>query len=705
MNIRRRVNERDVRAAVQEFLSRHKRAATARQSGNLDFSSSFPDAGEGSANDAIRALLDEGRRAMDDRRHTELEECLCSIQHLVEYAMDEIERRGLMWGPPGSQPQWPPLRELGGNLYSFREDVIRRRDRDLLFALLKFDYWIVSEGIRRDCGDMFTEGLVGYRWNYRIATSLGDTEFQEICRDRLLGNAFGIMAGKNPREAFPYIRQMIKHQEQMMSDALNGDQVADFRQLHNRFKNFFRRVARNWRCDNLIEQEMLKMVERLEQDYRVALMGLGDRAVLLANGGTITEIKEYLEVVRTSHGRPEQLAYDMTGAFARPDEAGFGLWEEWEMEGAREDEVRRVLSERFPLIFFGLRLMELATKPIQNLDLHGNAQRVLSWFKENTRQFESHLQSSLNLTVEDRRKFAIDALKAAVRKDDVEEDYRLIRRDLSVDRLSAFVADVYATAFATNVIERVFEEKGVYMYLPPHAREGPSPRYIRELEPKGFLADALEDAPIYYLPLEGHQYGQRHSDDIVQLLCEAMAEAPKLTGRLNTTSDFLRAIDSAADELRPTDQLVVVLVGDWAKILIELATEQPDGYEPGWKAHGLDPLGEVDRYHGHPIVTLFNKESRRIYIVDPPSWGCFVRAQMEGAQDLLVEVSPVSSSRARELLDGNPRHFSGEPDEVSKLRKLQTCVEIVVGSRVSFRVTDPTRARRFVECLTDNTQL
>ena len=39
---------------------------------------------------------------------------------------------------------------------------------------------------------------------------------------------------------------------------------------------------------------------------------------------------------------------------------------------------------------------------------------------------------------------------------------------------------------------------------------------------------------------------------------------------------------------------------------------------------------------------------------------------------------------------------TGQLDEESKLRKLQTYVEIVVGARTGFRVADTSRARRVV---------
>ena len=158
-NLRQDVNKRDVRQAVQAFIGRYERARTAHATGEADLSIMFPDHGEGSADQAIRGLLDDARRAMAERRQAEFESALNSIKELVTYAMDEMEKAGMQWGDPGSQSEWPPLRELGRNLYPFREEIIREGSREYVFELLRMDYWLVSNGVRRYCGELFSTGL------------------------------------------------------------------------------------------------------------------------------------------------------------------------------------------------------------------------------------------------------------------------------------------------------------------------------------------------------------------------------------------------------------------------------------------------------------------------------------------------------------------------------------------------------------------
>ena len=138
----------------------------------------------------------------------------------------------------------------------------------------------------------------------------------------------------------------------------------------------------------------------------------------------------------------------------------------------------------------------------------------------------------------------------------------------------------------------------------------------------------------------------------------------------------------------------LVLAGDWSDIQVGLSIENPEGYEASWRLPEGGRVGEIGRYRGYPILSPRGLKDRCVYVADLASWGDFVRAQTDGNHDLRVEIKPITIDRARELLAANPEHFPSEPDEESKLRKLQTRVEIVIGARTGFRVADPARARR-----------
>ena len=130
---------------------------------------------------------------------------LTEIKDIIEYAMGQLVDRRYIWGLPGSQPVWPPLRELGRNLYSFKEEIIRQGGRQYLFDLLDLDRWLTSTGLEQKCGELFTIGLNSYRQNYNISNLVGVAEFQEIIRERIWSIPTGLTSSTGPEEQFPFL--------------------------------------------------------------------------------------------------------------------------------------------------------------------------------------------------------------------------------------------------------------------------------------------------------------------------------------------------------------------------------------------------------------------------------------------------------------------------------------------------------------------
>ena len=420
--LRRDINKTDVREAIQAFLRRARRAHDASEANELDSTVWLPDRAEGSANEAVRALLDDARRAMSERRHEELRRSLDSVRELVKYAMDEIKTTDIQWSAPGSQPKWPPLWELSRNLYSFREDMIREGNREYIFELLNFDYLLTAEGIRERCGELFTVGLNGYRWNYQIATRIGSGEFREILRDRFSQNADSLIIGAEPVEILPYAREMVRHQERLLSDAMSSDQPSDYDQLHGGFQTWLETLQLHWETYNCPPSEASEVYQQLEQEYRIALMGLGGRALFLAQSNRIVDVNPYLDVGRRAYAHLGQMADDLASALVRYNYSPFSMWREWETEGAEQYQAIRILPERYPLMFYTLRLMELSSETMPTFDLHGRAQRALDWFVNNAESVGAYVRAELDLTLEQRSEFVTEALRSAVRRDEVAED-------------------------------------------------------------------------------------------------------------------------------------------------------------------------------------------------------------------------------------------------------------------------------------------
>ena len=688
--IRQSVNMRDVRDAVLVFLGRYNRAMAAMDTGELDASVAFPAPGEGSANEAIRALLDDGRRGMAERRLEVAKRALISIRELIEYALNELSRAGVKWSAPGSQPQWPPLRELGSNLYSFREEVIGQGNTDLVDELSVLDYWCMSEGMRRSCGELFTFGLSGSQHNYEIANRLGNEQLRKRFGDQFWEHNHQLVSDAVAQDSPLYIRQVVAHFEQLLNDAMQSGSPGDYQDLHESFKRCIR-TTRRFMSLSRKYQASVEQVGQLEQDYRIALMGLGGRAALLASSGAIVDPNPYLDVAREKYDRAEILAEDVSQALRHDSMNDHALWRYWETEHTESFQTISLRPEKYPLTWFTIRLMELSTETPQHLNLRGQAQRNLNWFETNSEGLTSYIHRTPDITIEAMRQNAIDALHDAVSTDEMFEDLAIIGSDLSPARVSAFESEAQAAASTTNSIKRIFERAQAVLRLRSDADQIPDEQFRRYWPPKAFLADLPEDNLTYYSPLEGGQFGRALSGDVARLFCEALADAPQMTATLGTPEDLFQAIDDAVANLNRSDGLVVVLVGDWAEVGFGLDGKQLDGYEPMWQIPEKDRVGEIGRYRGIPIIRLLDGNDPHLYVVEVDMWGWFIDATLDPDNDFIIEVNPVSAQRAQEFLADDPQLFSDQPDP---LRKLQTVAEIAASYRTEFLVIDSERARR-----------
>ena len=694
--MRRAVNERDVREAVQAFVLRARRAAAAAKRGQPDVTVLFPSAGEGSADQAILALLDEGRRALSERRLGEFKQAFDSVKELISYAMDEMQANSVTWGRPGSQAEWPPLRELTRHLYSLREEVIGRGDREYILELLTFDYWLIHTGLRRGCGEIFTVGVNGYLWNYQIVSQLNDTQFRDMLRDRFSDDALAVLFGLLPQEVGPYLRQMVTVQEGLLSDAMHGNRPLDFERLHKSFENVLRVYRSRWNSDPGERLDAFAICNQLEQAYRLVLMGLAGRAIELAESGRMGEPWPFLDLVRGVNVLPEQLADDIAQAYTGRGWEEYPLWDLWEREEVQSFQVYSANPQKYPLVWFSIRFMETSSEYRETPSFRGYARQVQQSFKDNVELLEKYVRDLPELGLEKRRELSSNALLAAIRRDDVEEDFEIIQRELSERKVSTFASGVNEAAMPRNTIERAFEVAKAFKHLPSDAEDLPDERGYRMLVPKGPFAEEPSNARIAYGSWEGRDYGRGLANDVFEQFVAALEVSPQDTDSLATAKDLLAKLDELIQDLQPSGSLVIVLAGNWNDVEVELAVNEPAGFELQWRVPEDELTGDIGRYQGFPVFLRRSFAPRELYVVDLEAWGQMVRGEYEDGRDIFVRVSPISAERAQELLEGNPNHFPDEPDEASRLRKMQTNVELAVYARFEFKVLDALRARRVV---------
>lgn len=614
--------------------------------------------------------------------------------------MDEIRLAGIGSRATWSLPNWPLLGELGNTLYSVREVVIREEAREYLQELSGFDYRLIRTAVTRRCGELFTVGLDGYRKSYQISSSNSRGKLRETIRDRIWTVADAVFVDQNPLEVFPFVNEVVRHQARLLSDAMSAGNADDYQQLHESCIGWLRLRRFYWDTDILTAPEVAQLCDRLEQDYRIVLMSLAGRAMVLADAGRIEDASPYMAIGRGLHDHPEQLAQDIGKALERDGLWKDNLWVEWRIGGAVGTEVEPGFPEQYPLLFFAVRLIELSTESMPVLDLEGKAQKVFMSFRQNSKWLGPYVIVEHDHSAEQKRELASNALKASVHRDQEAEDWDVIERDLNHQRISCFISEVKAAVSRQNYLERLFEREGSFLYLTgdnDDNDENPVEQDLMVPVEKVIFTDTDRIIHQQYRSANAKEWGRAISLLVVNSLYEALAGAPLATVALGTSQDFVKAVNAEIESLNPSGELAIVLAGDFSDVLTDLAMELPEGYVPGCRSDGVDQDNVVGRYRGHALLEGPTLDERSLCIVDPATWGCYLRGQYEDAEDLRIEVKLVSSERARELLDKYQSHFPNEPNEESKLQKFQTFVEVTVAYLQEFRVDDPLRARRIVD--------
>ena len=116
----------------------------------------------------------------------------------------------------------------------------------------------------------------------------------------------------------------------------------------------------------------------------------------------------------------------------------------------------------------------------------------MNWFTTNSTRLESHVRSELEPGSEQQRELAIRVLEQAVRRDEVAQDYEIIRRPLSSERISNFTSSLYAAAFSSNSVEQILAQAGALTHLISGADGAPPERGFSQLERKAWFAEEME---------------------------------------------------------------------------------------------------------------------------------------------------------------------------------------------------------------------
>ena len=297
-----------------------------------------------------------------------------------------------------------------------------------------------AQALREGAGELFKVGLDGYQHNYQISSRAGSPELHDIIRRGPWTIARGLTHNVEPRQAFPYLQEMIRHHERILSDAMQSSRPDDFDSMDKGFGNFFRFLRWQWGLDTNPTPEPASLYAALDREHRIVLMGLAARAATLENIGRISDMSPYALPARRAFSNPGTLADDLAYAIqSRERSTSFSQWTEWDrQDSGQETGLISVSPEKYPFTFFAIRMMEIVTDPKPTINLHGESQRTLDWFTNNSERLERHVAEGPGITIQRRRELVVETLEEAVINDSIQEDLNIIGWNLSEERMSDF---------------------------------------------------------------------------------------------------------------------------------------------------------------------------------------------------------------------------------------------------------------------------
>lgn len=279
----------------------------------------------------------------------------------------------------------------------------------------------------------------------------------------------------------------------------------------------------------------------------------------------------------------------------------------------------------------------------------------------------------------------------AVRLNEKQQLHEIAAKPIDSDRWAQFLADLSAARMEGATIEAVFRQAAAVTHVPADSPDAPQKERIGPYLPFKGPFTATQN----WMPYDARDFGVPLAADVGQRLLKELESAPenKLGASAAEPASVIDAIRDAARELG--DNVVVLLVGDWADLLIALTVQQVSGWQDRWLLKDMPaPLflrGSLDK---NPVIQIAS-ERREIFVVDPASWGSLIRAGAgNSGEELQVDIKTIDEERARELLRENPDLFKDEGDEDERILALMNRVELEIWQRVDFIVKDPTRARR-----------
>lgn len=686
------LTEQQIRTAIDAHVKRLIQMRETPDKALSLYFSSEPE--EDEANEAARRLLEDAANAFRNQHFSMYQDAFAATQKLVEVAKDRLEELDVQFTDPGAgQAHWPPLPQIERQMHFLRRQVFAGGWSDYASAVAAFDYWLVNRGAGWRVGEMYELGLRGMRNSYVQAAEAGNVRVIEALLPRTWRHLRGpmwdellICAANQGDEAHArchaYLLRTMIQLDELLNAALEVDRSSDFAELVEGFETLIKSAS--YTFHNAYEGPEADLIEWLRLEYRISLMAVGGRVVLLHKERRLVSAAPYLDRLRQKLARLSDLTDPIAHVLDDREERQ-SLWMTWETEHQPEMEASFIMPERYILTYFAVRALELLASDSAPLMLKGNAKRVREFIEGQLESVRPYILLEPEQRFDDQADTLANMLRESEAEDERSDDEDMASSPLDPVKMATYIADVYAARRDASALETVFADADAFKLVTLPDDADPQPRGFSRLT---FRAPFTDRPDWHHGPVD--LVGNDWERDLLRTLEVALRETPvRDVGSAPSAETFRTAIDEAIEDLAGSQPVLVAIGRHLWQLWHELTVSAV--FVPSWQT-GERTMFVEGAYRGWPVLVYPDNRSLRVAVIDRASWGCMVRAPYRN-QEIITEIEEIDRDRADEILKKKPGILPEQPDDESKIRKLQTQVFVSHWERAWFIVRDPLRAR------------
>ena len=616
---------------------------------------------------------------------------------LVGNSADQIERSPLDFSPPG-QPQygyWYPLDALRDRLYHLWQAAYTRPGREFVGELWSFEYWLLSNGLKRRSGELLELGLLSGRVGYEAAADAGlGREHAEHEWVSLKTAAFWPLR-QQPEYAVgqwaePFGVRLLGFLQAYGDMLLRAGDIMAFRKMLSEFAEglFDEEKRRSTRA--FYESDQTGPLTLFESAV-LALLAIAGRAISLKERGELADITGFLEPIDDlieQFASPERY---VPAAYERehPLREQWSLWEIGDDDRDGESRFRRA-SEDFVLLPLLLKLLASeSTAPMPSL--RGYADRFIqAWNRHEEVLLEvAGFDPNRHEEIAEMFSARLATAKAAEKR---EADDIHLAAELDDGRVTRFLEKMRSERRADRAIESYFQDAGRVRRI-SEEEWGDAGRFASAwLLPRScFVGDVVSWT--HYAEMDPDRLVRGLENGVAAAMVEQIEESsPLLEASSAALGDLLGTIDMALADTGDGRRLIV-FVGNWPdEVHSQLHRRMFDSADSEIESIERQHYQQRGTYKGHWILWFDTGGEPRIAVVNLEKWGALVRAPMHG-EDIKVGLEEIGREEAEERARKKLPEDSDEVAMAEQVRREMLLLSAHIEERTRFEVENPEAAR------------